>query len=498
MQTMDNVNEDGGLSISMKAKKFWSGMRRNSFLLQLASSAGLGGLLFGYDTGVISSALLYIREDFPAVKSNALLQETIVSMVLAGATVGAAIGGTSCDKFGRKKAIIGSDIIFFIGAVVMASAIAPWMLIIGRVLVGISVGVASVASPLYIAEASPSKYRGALISLNSLWIAAGQFLAIAVNAGLTQVPGTWRWMLGVASVPSIVQFVMMMLLPESPRWLYKHNHADKAYDILRRIYSEDDIDREMEDLKIIDSNEQTIEASFTQSWWTRTCRRTVQVLRDLLFNKNLRLALIAGAGLLTFQKFSGINCVMYYSPTIVQMAGFRSNTMAIFLSLGIAAINVIGTLVGMYLIERLGRRPLVILSLIGVLVSLGVLTLAFFKAVGWAAVLGLGIYIMAFSPGMAGIGATCCWASNLIINMTFLSLTSSIGPAFTFIVFICIVIVAILFVFVFVPETKGLTFEEVEKMCMCHAGNNLVTDISSHEEAKHETTRTSISSLEIV
>ncbi|MCO5556403.1 hypothetical protein L7F22_009952 [Adiantum nelumboides] len=205
------ISEGGGVQ---KIKALWDGLKSNSYLLQLACVAGLGGLLFGYDTGVISGALLYIRKDFPSVDHNTILQETIVSMAVAGAIVGAAFGGICSDRFGRKKAILVADFLFLIGAVVMALAVAPWMLIIGRVLVGLGVGIASIASPLYIAEASPSKYRGALVSTNVFFITGGQFLSYAINAGLTKVPGTWRWMLGVAGAPAVLQFFLMLsMLP---------------------------------------------------------------------------------------------------------------------------------------------------------------------------------------------------------------------------------------------------------------------------------------------
>ncbi|KAH7447976.1 hypothetical protein KP509_01G130400 [Ceratopteris richardii] len=488
------TSSEGGGSGFQKVRDLIAVLRENSYLLKLTCSAGLGGLLFGYDTGVISGALLYIKKDFPAVDHDTVLQETIVSMAVAGAMVGAALGGVCSDRFGRKKAIIGADVLFLVGAVVMAAAVAPWMLIIGRVLVGIGVGIASIASPLYIAEASPSKYRGALVSFNVFFITGGQFLSYAVNAGLTQVPGTWRWMLGVAGAPALLQFILMVaLLPESPRWLYRRSYVEKADQILRRIYPENQLKREIEELRNAVESERA-EADANQGYEGGSCMRTLKrvtdVTNELLLTKELRLALTAGIGLQIFQQFSGINTVMYYSPTIVQMAGFGSNSTAVFLSMGIAALNAVGTLLGMYLIERLGRRSLAMSSLTGVLFSLVVLSAAFFKHVGWAAVMGLGLYIIAFSPGMGpvpwavnseiyplkyrglcgGIAATACWTSNLVVSMTFLSLTKAVGASYTFVVFIGIVLLALLFVFTYVPETKGMSFEEVENMWRRRAG----------------------------
>lgn len=178
---------------------------------------------------MISGALLYIKDDFEEVRNSNLLQETIVSMAIAGAIVGAALGGWINDAYGRKKATLFADVIFTAGAIIMASAPDPYVLILGRLLVGLGVGIASVTAPVYIAEASPSEIRGSLVSTNVLMITGGQFLSYLVNLAFTGVPGTWRWMLGVSGVPAVVQFVLMLFLPESPRWLFvkvnSHAHA---------------------------------------------------------------------------------------------------------------------------------------------------------------------------------------------------------------------------------------------------------------------------------
>ncbi|XP_068461844.1 probable inositol transporter 2 [Phaseolus vulgaris] len=194
---------------------------KNPYVLRLAFSAGIGGLLFGYDTGVISGALLYIRDEFKAVDRKTWLQEAIVSTAIAGAIIGASVGGWINDRFGRKKGIVVADALFFIGSVIMAAASSPVVLIVGRVFVGIGVGMASMASPLYISEASPTRVRGALVSLNSFLVTGGQFLSYLINLAFTKTPGTWRWMLGVAAVPALIQVLLMFTLPESPRWLYR-------------------------------------------------------------------------------------------------------------------------------------------------------------------------------------------------------------------------------------------------------------------------------------
>lgn len=450
----------------------------NGYVLGLTLIAGIGGLLFGYDTGVISGALLYIKDDFEVVAESSFLQETIVSMALVGAMIGAAAGGLINDSIGRKKATLLADVVFTLGAIVMAAAPDAYVLIFGRFLIGLGVGVASVTAPVYIAEASPSEIRGGLVSTNVLMITGGQFLSYLVNLGFTEVTGTWRWMLGVSGIPAVVQFCLMVFLPESPRWLYMKNEKSKAITVLSKIYDPDRLKTEIDQLSTALEEEQQREE--TVRYW------------DVFKVKEIRLAFIAGAGLQAFQQFTGINTVMYYSPTIVQMAGFSSNQLALLLSLVIAGMNAAGTVVGIYLIDFVGRRKLAMTSLFGVIISLIVLSAAFFlessnssnELYGWIAVLGLAMYISFFAPGMGpvpwtvnseiypesyrgicgGMSATVNWISNFIVAQTFLSLATAVGTGATFLILAGIAVAAFVFVLVYVPETKGLTFEEVENI----------------------------------
>ncbi|XP_044477023.1 probable inositol transporter 2 [Mangifera indica] len=339
---------------------------KNPYVLRLAFSAGIGGLLFGYDTGVISGALLYIRDDFKSVDRRTVLQESIVSMAVAGAIIGAAIGGWMNDRYGRRSTILIADFLFFSGAVIMASAPNPAALITGRVFVGLGVGMASMTSPLYISEASPAKIRGALVSTNGFLITGGQFLSYLINLAFTKAPGTWRWMLGVAGVPALVQFVLMLLLPESPRWLYRKGRQEEAKAILRKIYPAHEVETEIQDLKESVDKEVQEEGSSEK----------INLIK-LLKTKTVRRGLIAGVGLQVFQQFVGINTVMYYSPTIVQLAGFASNQTALLLSLVTAGLNACGSIVSIYFIDRTGRKKLLIISLFGVIISLGLLSAVF-------------------------------------------------------------------------------------------------------------------------
>ncbi|GKV27291.1 hypothetical protein SLEP1_g36476 [Rubroshorea leprosula] len=292
-----------------------------------------------------------------------------------------------------------------------------------------------------------------------------------------QVPGTWRWMLGVSAVPAVIQFVLMLLLPESPRWLFMKDDKNKAISVLSKIYDLARLEDEIEHLTAALEEES---------------QKSVIRYSDVFKKKEIRIAFFAGAGLQAFQQFTGINTVMYYSPTIVQMAGFRSNQLALFLSLIVAALNAAGTIVGIYLIDHVGRKKLALSSLSGVILSLVILAVAFFAQssgssgglYGWIAVLGLALYISFFSPGMGpvpwtvnseiypehyrgicgGMSATVNWTSNLIVSESFLSVADAIGTGTTFLILAGMAVLAVGFVIVFVPETKGLTFAEVEQI----------------------------------
>ncbi|EER98432.1 hypothetical protein BDA96_02G127700 [Sorghum bicolor] len=344
---------------------------KQPFILRLAFSAGIGGLLFGYDTGVISGALLYIRDDFEQVEKSTVLQETIVSMAVAGAIVGAGAGGWMNDRFGRRPSILIADMLFLAGSIVMAFAPAPPVIIVGRVLVGLGVGMASMTSPLYISEASPARIRGALVSTNGLLITAGQFLSYLINLAFTKVSGTWRWMLGVAGVPALLQFVLMLALPESPRWLYRKDRKREAEEIMRKVYPPEEVDEEIEALRASVEADMAQERSIGGGGLAGT-------LRKAFGSVVVRRGLTAGVLCQVAQQFVGINTVMYYSPTIVQLAGFASNSTALALSLVTSGLNAAGSVVSMFFVDKAGRRRLMLLSLTGVVACLGMLSGVFF------------------------------------------------------------------------------------------------------------------------
>ncbi|GLU20578.1 hypothetical protein SLE2022_367690 [Rubroshorea leprosula] len=552
---------EGGIVKADKTEftECWKTTWRTPYIMRLALSAGIGGLLFGYDTGVISGALLYIREDFHDVDRKTWLQETIVSMAVAGAIIGAAIGGWVNDRYGRKISIMAADLLFFVGAIVMAIAPAPWVIIVGRIFVGLGVGMASMTSPLYISEASPARIRGALVSTNGLLITGGQFLSYLINLAFTKAPGTWRWMLGVAGVPALVQFLLMCRLPESPRWLYSQNKVEAARDVLEKIYPADEVENELNALQ------QSLEAEKADE--KATGDNIFAKVKSALSNRVVRTGLYAGITVQVAQQFSGINTVMYYSPTIVQFAGFASNKTALALSLVTSGLNAFGSIISMLCVDRFGRKKLMIISMIGIISCLVSLSIVFFESasqapkinqlqsfhfspnatcpayasalnpsswncmsclksecgfcatggdyhpgaclaltkelrtscraqhytwyrdgcpskIGWLAILFLGAYIVTYSPGMGtvpwivnseiyplryrgiggGLAAVSNWVSNLLVSETFLTLTKALGASGTFLLFAGLCMIGLICIYIFVPETKGKTFEELEKM----------------------------------
>ena len=442
------------------------GSGSRAFVYLAASFAGLGGLLFGYDTGVISGAELFFKNDF-TLSTFAL--EVIVSGVLAGAAVGALGGGRLADIFGRRLLLIATAIIFAAGAVICAAATSLGMLIVGRIIVGLGIGLSSGTVPVYISEVSPADARGWTVSLFQLAITIGILLAYVVDYAFAKSEA-WRWMFGISLVPAAIFAIGMYFLPESPRWLVRHGDPTRARAILARIRATSNVDAELKE----------IEQSFAQSeqhgnW------------RDLL-SPTLRPALIVGIGLAIFQQVTGINTVIYYAPLIIQSAGVSSASGAILATAGIGAVNVLMTIVSMWLIDRIGRRPLLLTGIAGMVVTLGVLGWAFHsnvrsEALSWLAVISMMVYVASFAISLGpifwlliaeiyplqvrssseGLAATFNWGSNLLVSLTFLTLLQGIGAPKTFWLYGLCAIGAWIFSYSLVPETKGRTLEQIEQ-----------------------------------
>jgi sugar porter (SP) family MFS transporter len=438
-------------------------LRGTKFVYIAALFAALGGLLFGYDTGVISGALIFIKREFGLTTAA---EEIVVSSVLLGATIGAIFGGKAADLFGRRRVLLVTAAIFGVGALASAAAPSPTILIVSRVVLGLAIGLASTNVPVYLSEVAPPHARGWVVSLFQLAVTVGIVVAYLTDYAFAAIEG-WRWMLGLAVAPALVFGAGMFFLPETPRWLIRRGHHDVAHGVLVRIRDLDDVTVEMEEIKA------SLAQQAESGHWT-----------DLL-RCQVRPALVVGLGLAVFQQITGINTVIYYAPKILQAAGFNSASGAILATVGVGIVNVAMTIIAMFLVDRAGRRPLLLVGIAGMIITLGMLGLSFRYSSGqlaWIAVICLMGYVASFAislgpifwlliaeiyplkiRGLAeGTAATFNWASNLIVSLTFLTLVEKLGASSTFLLYALASVASWLFAYYFVPETKGRTLEQIE------------------------------------
>lgn len=441
--------------------------KKNIFTYVVAAVAATGGLLFGYDTGVISGALLFLKKEWML---SDLSQEFVVSAVLVGAILGAAFSGKIADYIGRKKVIIIAAVIFALGSVVAAMSQTANQLIASRIVIGIAIGMASCIVPLYISEVSPAKIRGALVSLNQLAITIGIVLSYFVDDTFATLGYSWRYMFLVGFIPAVILFIGMLFLPRTPRWLMSKGHEDEARAVLNKFNDDSsEIEKGIGDIK------QSIEEESGAS------------IRDL-FLPWMRPALMIGIILMFIQQVTGINTVIYYAPTIFQMAGFQSNVVAITATVGVGIVNVLMTVVAIWLVDKWGRKPLLSIGLAGIVVSLGVLGFAFMEkaALGaglkWVAVGSLILYIASFAVSLGpicwliiaeiyplrirglamSVATVANWAFNFIVALTFLTLVNKLTPTGAFWLYAVVGIGGWFFCKFYVPETKGHSLEEIE------------------------------------
>ncbi|KAF6139344.1 hypothetical protein GIB67_021554 [Kingdonia uniflora] len=505
------------------SKEFWHG--------QTAHNMSYSSLRKKYDLSLISKVKIGLLRQF----LTNLQEETIVSVAVAGAIVGTAIGSWMNDSWGRSISILIADVLFAIGAIVMGITPSPSFIILGRVFVGLGIGMASMKTPLYISEASLGKIRGALVSLNGLLITGGQFITYLVNLAFAHTSRTWRWMVGVVAVPAVIQFILMMFLPKSPCWLYQkyvfltsflfyQDWKEEAATILKKLYPPHEVEAEVEALRL------SVEAEIAEEG-SIGAGNIFTKIKNAWSNTIVRRGLAAGIGCQVAQQFVGINTVMYYSPTIVQLVGYASNSVSLALSLITSGLNTFGSIVSMLFVDRYGRKKLLLLKPDACL-AFGSKKTCQTEAqewysrgcqsnVGHLAVLLLGLYILAYSPGMGTVpwivksmiyllrhrgicggmtvianwvsnlivnqtflslnealwsvytfmllgfissgAAIANWVSNLIVSQTFLSLNEALGSGYTFMLFGFISSGALVYLYMFVPETKGLAFEELKR-----------------------------------
>jgi sugar porter (SP) family MFS transporter len=440
----------------------------NGLLLRVSVIAAIGGLLFGYDTGVISGALLFIKGDLHA---NTFEQQAIVAVLLLGAMLGALVSGYLADRIGRKWTKVISGTVYALAALGCAFSVSAGMLIGFRFVLGLSVGTASFVAPLYISEVSPPRVRGGLVSFNQLAITSGILLAYIVDFAFKGLPGEWRWMLGVAAIPGAVLAIGMLTVPKTPRWLVMNHQEDEARDVLERLREGDDeadVDEEVRDIE--DANE----------------RERNTTVKDLLKGR-IRPLLVVGIILAVAQQFVGVNTVIYYAPTILSATGLGSSA-ALAQTVAVGVTNVVFTIVAVLLLDRFGRRPLLLTGTVGLLIALLVLGVYFSSATlqssyPWIALAGLLLFIAGFAVGLGPVFwlmiseifpvgmrskamAVCTifnWGANFLVAQTFLSLTKAISPQGVFFLYAVLAILSLAFFAVRVPETKGRPLEEIQE-----------------------------------
>jgi sugar porter (SP) family MFS transporter len=429
----------------------------------------LGGLLFGYDTGVISGALLFIPNSF---KLTPFLQGAIVAGLLLGAMIGAAAAGRLADAVGRKHLIIAAAVVFTGGAILAAVAPSVWVLIAARVIIGLGVGSAALVVPLYLAEIAPAEIRGAITSLNQLMIVGGILVAFIVNAILAS-SGNWRLMLGLAAVPSLILLAGMLFMPETPRYLVHAGDEEEARAVLEELPGDERPQEQIEEIREVEHDEEADTG-----------------VRGLLRARWVRPALLVAVGLAVFQQLVGINTIIYYAPTTLTNVGF-AKTSAIYANLIIGVVNVLMTVVAVRLIDRVGRKPMLYAGVTGMATSLLVLGVSLsvlptpHHPADPAAVITLvclGTFIASFAAtwgpvvwvmipevlplsvrGTAmGIAVFGNWAANFLVSQTFPPLISGLGPGPVFLGYAALGVLAGLFVKLFVTETKGRSLEDIE------------------------------------
>ncbi|KAE8311548.1 general substrate transporter [Aspergillus transmontanensis] len=459
------------------------------FVWLVAFTASIAGMLFGYDTGIISAVLVYIHDglDHRMLTSNE--KELITSLCSGGAFFGSILAGLTADKLGRKAAIYFGCALFTIGAVLQGTAYTIAQMAVGRVVVGFGVGSAAMVVPLYIAEVAPAKARGRLIGLNNMSITGGQVISYAIGAAFANVNHGWRYMVGLGALPALILAALMPFCPESPRHLVYNHRQEEARAVLRRIYGHpSDVQLASVLTSISAACDEAREINEGATRWTK-----VKQLHTV--PSNLR-ALISACGLMVISQLSGFNTLMYYSSTLFALVGFDNPTAV---GIIVAGTNFIMTWVNMMVIDKMGRRRLLLSTAWGMSVGLIAIAVAFSfipvdldtldlksNSVSPPAIVVL-VFIIWFvifygvSVGntawmstdffplevraMGTMWITCSsWGSNVIVSSTFLSMMKSMTPSGAFGFYAGICGVGYVLIYFFYPEVSGLSLEEIKEV----------------------------------
>lgn len=433
---------------------------KNKILLW-SITAALAGFLFGFDTVVISGADKKLQALWES--SDAFHGTVVMAMALWGTVVGAIFGGFPTNRLGRKKTLLIIGILFTISALGSAFANDPWVFAVFRFVGGLGVGASTVAAPTYIAEIAPAKDRGRLVSLYQFNIVFGILIAFLSNYLLSGIgENAWRWMMGVEAIPAVIYSLFVLTIPKSPRWLLSKSKRKEAKQVLQIINPDENIELLMDELSIQRENTQPGET---------------------IFIKKYRFPLMLAFFIAFFNQFSGINAFLYYAPRIFEEAGLGKST-ALLSSIGIGVTNLVFTLLGVFLIDKLGRRQLMYFGSVGYIISLSLVAAAFFLDwKGLAVPIFLFLFIASHAIGQGAViwvfiseifpnhlrasgqafGSSTHWVLAAIIPSLVPVLFSTIGVGVVFLIFAIMMVFQLLFVMFIMPETKGISLEELSK-----------------------------------
>ena len=457
-------------------------------ILAISMMAAVGGFLFGYDTGVIAGAHKLMALEWNLTGSSGdLMISIITSGVLLGAAIGAVSGGKIADLFGRRKANMIAGAIFFVAAITLAFSPSPWWCCINRVFIGLGVGLASAVGPLYISETSPPKYRGAMISLFQMAIVIGILVAYLVDLAFTPsadavAPANhegWRWMFALGGLPGILLFLGFIFLPASPRWLVMRGRHEEASKVLHQTLPHAEAKEQLE-LILADVKRASVSSKKV----------------SLLSVKGGKLALHVAIGLAVLQQITGINAVIYYGTDIFNRAGFESGAADIAMQVGVVGVvNLLFTFVAIFFIDKIGRRPLLLIGSAVMTLSLATLAVGFMflpettegakGSTSWLSivvVIAIATYIAGFAASLGPLAWTMIaeifpnevrgkgvsiasgsnWIANLLVAVTTLWMFKDVSAWGTFLIFTGLGLFTFFWILVVVPETKGYTLEEIE------------------------------------
>jgi sugar porter (SP) family MFS transporter len=424
--------------------------------------ASLAGFLFGFDTVVISGADKNLQSIWNS--SDAFHGTVVMGMALWGTVLGAIFGGMPTNKIGRKNTLLWIGILFLVSAIGSAFANDPIVFAIFRFIGGIGVGASTIAAPTYISEIAPAKDRGKLVAFYQFNIVLGILVAFLSNYLLKDIgENSWRWMMGVEAFPAIIYVLLVLFIPKSPRWLLSKFKNDEARKVLQLMGQEADYEKMKEEIELDNDN--------------------AAIANDTIFLKKYRTPLILAFLMAFFNQLSGINAFLYYSSRIFQEAGLGEST-ALLSSIGIGVVNLVFTLLGVFLIDKLGRKVLMYIGSVGYIISLSLVAMAFFfHWEGMAVPVFLFLFIAAHAIGQGAViwvfiseifpnhlrasgqsfGSTTHWVLAAIIPSLIPYLFSTVGPGTVFLFFAVMMVFQLLFVAFMMPETKGISLEELSK-----------------------------------